>query len=309
MHITQPGPVTDRITLLGREESCIYLVDGGDELALLGGSMAYVAPDILAQIREFQINPEKISRIIIHHTHFDHVGLVPFLKSQWPWLAVTATERGKLQMKRPEVIQAIVSLNRMLLPGEEGMYSKQINETLDLDTIEVDETVRDGETLTCGDLNLEILEVPGHSSCSMAVYVPEEKALAASDAGGIPYGDRVFAAANSNFDLYQASLDKMAVLDTHVHLSEHYGALTGEPGRGFMQRSIKDAVKMRTLLETTWARYRNEKQTVEAMLTVVEQEAKGYFLPKEVMAMVLGQMVRFMAKQHRQKTCAGSPPK
>ena len=299
MHITEPGPVTDRITLLGREESCIYLVDGGDEAVLMGGSMAYVAPDVMDQIRKFQINPDKISRLIIHHTHFDHVGLVPFLKSQWPWMKVTATERGKFQLARPEVMNAIVSLNRMLLSGKEGMFSKQVDTSLDLEIMGVDETVGDGDTLPCGDLRLKILEVPGHSSCSMAVYIPGERALAASDAGGIPYGDRVFAAANSNFDLYQASLDKMAALGTEVHLSEHYGALTGDLGRGFMQRSIEDAVRMRSLLETTWARYRDEQQTVEAMLAVVEEEAKGYFLPREVMEMVLGQMVRFMAKQEK----------
>lgn len=308
MHIQTPGPVTGRITLLGRPESCLYLVDGGKESALLGGSMAYVVPDLMAQVRDMGINPERITRLVIHHTHFDHMGLVPFLKGQWPWLTVTATERGKAQLSRPDVVKAVVSLNRMLLPAEANLFSKEVTASLDAalerSAVEVDRTVADGQTLRCGDLDLEILEVPGHSSCSMAVYIPAEKALSASDAGGIPYGGRVFAAANSNFDLYQESLEKMAALGARVHLSEHYGALTGDAGRGFMQRSMADAAAMRTLLETTWARYRDEQQTVDAMMAEVEAEAGGYFLPREVMAMVLGQMVRFMARTKGGKTPA-----
>lgn len=30
--------------------------------------------------------PEKVSdRITLHHSHFDHVGIAPFLKQQWPY--------------------------------------------------------------------------------------------------------------------------------------------------------------------------------------------------------------------------------
>ena len=43
MIITEPGKVSDTITLLGRPESCVSLVDGGNELALLGGSAVTTA--------------------------------------------------------------------------------------------------------------------------------------------------------------------------------------------------------------------------------------------------------------------------
>lgn len=294
MRVDQPGPVTPRITLLGRNESCVYLIDGGHEYALLGGGMTYIVPDILSQVDDLGIDPKRIRHLVIHHAHFDHVGIVPRIKAVWPWIRVIASHRAKALLSRPDVVNAISSLNLMLLPEQCG---DELKSSLDIQTIGVDQTLSDGEVLQCGDLGLEAIEVPGHSSCSMAVYIPAEKTLSASDAGGIPYGEDIFAAANSNFDRYQASLEKMAAYDTQIHLSEHYGALTGDEGQGFMAKSIARAAEMRIMLEETYGRHRDEEKTVEELVEVISGRASGYFLPREVMALVLGQMTRFIAKQ------------
>ena len=88
-----PGKITERIWLVGRRESCAYLVGDGSEYALLGGAMAYVAPDVLEQLADFSIDETKIRRIVILHSHFDHCGMVPFLKRRWPWVT-NPTERS-----------------------------------------------------------------------------------------------------------------------------------------------------------------------------------------------------------------------
>ncbi|MBW2087041.1 MAG: MBL fold metallo-hydrolase, partial [Deltaproteobacteria bacterium] len=95
MRITEPGRVTDRIFFLGRTESCIYLVDGGEENALIGGGMVYAAFEIPKQIQNFGIKEDRIRRIVILHAHFDHVGCIPYFKKRWPWAKVTASARAK----------------------------------------------------------------------------------------------------------------------------------------------------------------------------------------------------------------------
>lgn len=300
MRIEKPGKVTDRITLLGRNESCVYLVDGGEECAILGGGLTYIIPDVLTQLEDAAVDVEKIKYIVVHHAHFDHVGIVPFFKKRWPWIKVAASSRGKELLLREDVVETIVSLNRMLLPQNDPLLA-YLNESLDIKTIEVEEVISEGDVLRCGDLELEVIDVPGHSSCSIAVYIPQENALSASDAGGIPYGSNVFAAANSNFDKYQESLEKMARYDTDVHLAEHYGALTGDEARGFMKRSIEDAAKMRALLEEIYDRTRDKEKTINELVDIFSREASGYFLPREVVVMVIGQMIRFIAKKHAEK--------
>ncbi len=292
----KPGRVTERITLLGRQESCVYLVDGGGEYALLGGGMTYIAPDVLSQVREFGFDPGLITRLIIHHAHFDHVGVIPYLKSQWPWARVTASRRARDVLANPDVVRTIAGLNQMLL-AREGSAGRAGELGLEIETIEVESPMDDGDEVPLGDLTLRFVATPGHSSCSMAVYIPELKVLSASDAGGIPFAGRVFTAANSNFDQYQQSLEKMDGLDVEVFLAEHYGALTGEDGRLFIGRSIVAARETRLLLEEVYARTRDAGKTRDEVVRRLAEETPGYFLPEEIMNMVVGQMTRFIAKK------------
>jgi len=295
MIIQEPGRVTERITLLGRKESCIYLLDGGSEYAMLGGGMTYVIPDVLSQLANLGIDARKISRIIILHAHIDHVGIVSFFKRRWPWLTITASQRARENLLKPKMAKAILDFNTLLL-SQAHMAERASEFGLDLENIEVDEVVKEGDIIACGDRTLEIIETPGHSSCSIAVYIREEKALMASDAGGVPFGDQIFTAANSNFDQYQASLEKMARYPALVHMAEHYGAFTDEDARQFLPRSIASAKTTRTLIEESLKRTGDVDQTVAEIAQILAQEAKGYFLPMEVMTMVLGQMTRYLAK-------------
>ena len=245
-----PGKITERIWLVGRRESCAYLVGDGSEYALLGGAMAYVAPEVLEQVDDFGIDEQKIRRIVVLHSHFDHCGMVPFLKRRWPWVTVTASRKSQELLGKQKVIDSIEMLNQAMIV-QNGLTGNGKALDLRFSGIEVDAVVGEGDVLACSDLSLEIMEVPGHSSCSIAVYIPEEKALFASDAGGIPFGDKIFTAANANFDLYQQSLEKMAARDVDILLAEHYGAQSGPEGRQFLGKAMAAAAKTRRTLKKT----------------------------------------------------------
>lgn len=294
MIIEKPGFVTDRILFLGRKESCVYLLKGSEEFALLGGGLTYIVPDIIQQLKRFKIEEKKIKRIIILHSHFDHCGIVPFFKKRWPWVSITASQRAKELLDKPEVMESISSLNQ-ILSTEHGLEQPDKDIGIELGRINIDDVVKEGDILSCDDLPMEVMEVPGHSSCSIAIYVPQEKAMFASDAGGIPIGDRIFTAANSNFDKYQESLQKMARYEIEVYLTEHFGARTGSDGRHFLQKSMDAAIETRSILEASYAKTKDiEKSTTEITDTVMEWVPES-FMPKEIITMVIGQMIRFVA--------------
>ena len=119
----------------------------------------------------------------------------------------------------------------------------------------------------------------------------------ASEAGGIPFGDKLFIDANSNFDKYQESLQKMARYEIEVYFAEHFGARTGSDGRYFLQKSMDAAMKTRSVLEASYAKTQDmKKSTKEVTDTVMEWMPEG-FMPKEIISMVIGQMIRFIAGQ------------
>ncbi len=295
MIIDTPGIVTPHITFLGRRESCIYLLGDGDEYALLGGGLTYVVPDVLRQLDESGIDERRITRIIILHAHFDHVGIVPSVRKRFPWIRVCASEKARQRLDDAGTLETIIGFNTVLLPQQPRDGTEAF--CLEHSGFKVDEVLVEGDVLRCGSMSLEVMEVPGHSTCSIAVWVPEEKALFASDAGGILFQDTVFTAANSNFDHYQQSLEKMARLDVEVFLAEHYGALTGGDARGYLPRSIESARQTRKLIEETYRATGNVVRTVEKITDQFTQASSGYFLPREIMEMVIGQMTRYLARR------------
>ena len=292
MWITEPGRITDRILYLGREESCLHLVLG-DEHTIIGGGMAYVIPDLLDQLDRFNIDRDRITRLLILHAHFDHVGAVSHLQNTLPNLKVFGSVRARELLEKDDVAKSIIDMNRGMIAAN-GMEAEAQN--VILDPIRVDETVGGGDRVTWGGIDFEIIDAPGHSSCSIAAYMPEEKALFASDAGGIPFGDTIFAAGNSNFTEYQKTLERFAEYDVEIHLPEHYGVFTGEDARTFMGRSIRSAQETRKLLEDAYRKTGDIAESTKLAVDAFTSGADGYFLPRPVMEMVIGQMMRHIAK-------------
>ena len=295
MIIDHPGPVTDRILLLGRRESCVYLLDGGKEYALLGGGFTYIAGDVMEQLKHFEVETKKIKRIVILHSHFDHCGIVPYLKRQWPWVEITASQRAKVMLSRPNVIENIKALNQMMIAGMEDDKDPRpwIVEPFQ---INVENVAADQAVLSCGDRSMVVSSVPGHSSCAIAVFVPEEKAMFPSDAAGIPFGEGVLTAANSNFDDYMKSLEKIFSFDTRIMLTEHFGARSGEDYHRFKAASLASAVDTRKLLEASFERTGDVKKSTDEITQKLMAGAPEGFLSEGVISLVVGQMLNYISR-------------
>jgi len=295
MIINQPGKITDKIFLLGRKESCVYLLKGKEEYAILGGGMVHIVPEVIEQLKKFNIEEERIKRIIILHSHFDHCSIVPFFKKRWKWVTVNASEKAKELLANPKVIESIEVMNQDILKKYERQKK---GETLGLafSGIDVEAVIKGGDIISCSDLSMVVIDAPGHSSCSVAIYVPEEKAMFGSDSGGIPFGDDVFTAANSDFDKYQNSLNKILKYDIDIYLAEHYGARTGEDARSFLKKSIISAKDTRKMLEESLLHTKDVKKSTMEVTDRIMEKAPHDFLSREVIAIVAGQMLRYISK-------------
>lgn len=295
MAINPPGQIGEGILLLGRKESCLYLVKGEGEYALLGGGMAHVLPDVLEQLRTFGIEEQRISRIIILHSHFDHCGLVPCLKERWPWAVITASEKARSLLCQPRVIEMGAAMNQDVLDLY-GCWQKVQELGYHFSAIEVEELIRGGDILDCGGLSLEVLDTPGHSSCSVALYLSAEKAMFGSDAAGIPLGEDVLTAANSDFDKYQESLDRMAGYEINIYLAEHFGARIGEEARSFLERSIASARETRAMMEESLARTGNVEASTKAITDTLMEKSPPDFFHRGITETVVRQMLKYLAQ-------------
>ena len=243
-----PQRIHPRIEYLGRQEMCVYLLKGKEYMIIEGG-MSYIVPDLLRQFRERGIEVSRITRLLILHSHFDHCGIAPFFKRKIPGLRIVGSRCSQELYRKEKVIHFIRDRNREMtqsLKMEKEAHALNLN----FDQMAVDEAVGEGDSIDLGEgVQVRILAMPGHSSCSIAAYVPSLKALFPSDAGGIPgEGEEIFASGNEDFILYQKSLEKLRPLDVEIVCLARNGAFSGPDARAYLVRSAKAAEEMR--LET-----------------------------------------------------------
>ncbi len=294
--ITESCRITERITFLGKFESCVFIVEGGEENILIGGGLSYIVPDVLKQLENFKIEEEKIKKLFVLHAHYDHSGIIPFLKKRWPWAEVIASERAKQLFSDPKISNVLADLNNKATSGV-GLTDKAEKEGFNFTKVKIERTAKGGDIIQCGDRTLEIIDAPGHSSCSIAIYIPQEKALFTSDSAGVCFGGQISPTANSNYDDYQQTLEKLVEYDVDVVLPEHFGVATGEEARAYVPRSIEAAKKERAMLEESYMRTRDIEKSTKEITDILVRETPAPFIPREVRATVVSQMLRFIARK------------
>ena len=295
MRIRKPGKIRDHLWYLGCEESGVYLLEGQDESMIISGGISYILPHVLQQIRAFGIKENRIRKFLILHAHFDHVGIVPFLKRRHPELQIYGSSRAFEILSMPKAINTINAFSDMVT---ERMGRVEDCSGLDLEWREdVDgASVSEGDQIGIDDIEVQIFETPGHSSCSISAYVPQIKALFPSDGGGIPYLDTIITPGNSNFTLFQQSLEKLKDLDVEYHCADHYGYIVGEEAGDFIQQTIRTAKQNRSLMEEAYLRTRDIDAAAHELVTAFYESYPDYVLSKEIFQGIYGQMVRHIAK-------------
>ena len=281
---------------LGCKESGVYLLEGTGNSMIISGGISYIVPEILRQFEEFGIDEGRIDKLLILHAHFDHVGVVPFFKRRYSDLQIYASQRAWELLNEKKVIDTINMFSKLTA---ERMGYKDASSFYDLDWRDDVNgiTIFEGDKIDLGLMSVSILETPGHSSCSITAYVPEMRTLFPSDACGIPYkDDMLIISGNSDYTLFQQSLEKLKTLEVECLCADHYGYVTGEEARTHIANSIDEAKRFRKLLESVYRRTGDVEAAARRMVAVTFAAHSDYFIPREVLEGIYRQIMRHLAK-------------
>lgn len=294
MRFRKPGKIIDNLWYLGAEESGVYALRGDHGAALISGGMSYILPGVLSQMREFGIDPAELTTLLILHSHFDHVGIVPYFARKYPAIKVLASEAAILTFEKPKAVEFINSYN-ILMSAErkEALMDFDLEWRPDISVL----PVREGDLIDLGGFELKIFETPGHSNCSISVYEPSHKILFGSDAVGIPFSNKLFPAMNTNIDQFLASLEKLKPLEVHTFCADHYGFITGEEARTVVPETIREALNMRGVFMETLRRNGSDLDAAaRESLSLTLKQMPGYFLDPQILEGVLKQTLKYIAK-------------
>ncbi|NPU82934.1 MAG: MBL fold metallo-hydrolase [Syntrophaceae bacterium] len=294
MRHRKAGRVADGIWYLGREETGLYLLEGTRESMLVSGGMVYILPEVVRQLESFGIDRGRITRILILHAHFDHLGVIPWWKRTFPSMEVLASARAWEVLAMPKAVATINEFSRMVTDRmglQEGLKSFDHAWRDDV----AGRTVCEGDRIDLGGLEVRIFETPGHSSCSISAYVRVRKALFASDGGGIPFKDFSIPLGNSDFTRFEESLEKLRGLEVERLCADHYGFVTGPEAAGFIGQTLDEARSLRRVMEEALERYGGVEDAARVLTADLYGRHPDYFMSPEITEGIFRQMIRHVA--------------
>ena len=209
------GGVANAFGLSDDPDCHIYLVDGGDELALIDCGMASgdSLERILANVSAEGLDPEKITNVIVTHYHMDHAGGAARFRERLsvdvvaPADAAEALRIGDERAVALDVAKAA------------GFYAADYR----FEPVDVSREMREGDRIQVGRLKLEVFETPGHCEghVSLLMRGSERSYLFAGDA--VFSGGRVVLQNIHDCSIQKtaASIAKLAELEFNALLPGH----------------------------------------------------------------------------------------
>jgi hydroxyacylglutathione hydrolase len=209
------GGIANSFGLSDDPDCHIYLIDGGDELALIDCGMADgdSLERILGNVRAEGLDPAKITKIIVTHYHMDHAGGAARFRDRLG-SDVVAPEGAASALRTGD--EHAVALD---MAKAAGFYAADyLFEPVDI-ALEVGE----GDRIPVGNLELEVFETPGHCDghASYLLRGRERTYLFSGDA--VFSGGRVVLQNIHDCSIQKsaASISKLAQLDFDALLPGH----------------------------------------------------------------------------------------
>ncbi|MGH2616035.1 MAG: MBL fold metallo-hydrolase [Thermomicrobiales bacterium] len=140
---------------LSNDPDChVYLIDGGDELALIDCGLGErdSLERILANVRAEGLDPSRITKLILTHYHMDHAGGAARFRDR---LGVDVMAHADAAPTLRTGDERAVALD---MAKSAGLYPPDYR----FEPVDVAREVREGDTIPVGNLGLEVFETPGH---------------------------------------------------------------------------------------------------------------------------------------------------
>ena len=178
------------------------------------------------------LDPAHVKRVIMTHTHLDHIGCLPELLGEIPGveLWVHTAEAGPLEQGDDRCVYGMSMFK--------SMCESQYRIGPGMFTFTVHRKLEGGETVHLGGMAWEVLHIPGHSPGSIGLYNPSGKILIPGD---VVYADNAI----GRFDLHGASgaqhresLLTLAELSVDILLPGHNRIMEKVP-RGYIEATAR----------------------------------------------------------------------
>lgn len=269
-----------------------FLVDDGKTAVLFDSGFGFTGFRTAEKIKSV-LGERKLDYIFLSHSHYDHALGSPYILRYYPDAKVVAGEYAAEIFKRDGAKRLMKELDSAFA-RECGVTDYEFLG----DELRVDIPVRDGDTIYAGDMNFEVLELPGHTNCSIGFFCKEKKLLLSSETLGVYDGkELILPAYLVSVEKTISSIERVLKLDIDYILAPHFGILSKEQ-TDFFLRNMKDA-SLNTA-EDIKQRLLNKETSEEIFEVYKDKYWRGYFreiYPVEAMKLNTSIMIKLVASE------------
>jgi glyoxylase-like metal-dependent hydrolase (beta-lactamase superfamily II) len=202
---------------------CYLLVTEGHGF-LVDTGYAFCA-DATARNVALALGARALDYILLTHSHYDHVSGLSTMRRNWPDAAVVASRHAEKVLSRPNAGSVIRSLD-----GKAAVKRGKIPASEDFTAgFKVDRAVSEGDVLTAGGASISVMEMPGHTKCSVSYYFREDDLLVMCESAGIRLGaSKVVPSFIVSYKSSMESIDRIEGLSPSRILIAHSGHESGD---------------------------------------------------------------------------------
>ena len=204
-----------------------FLIFAKDATILHDCGMAYCYKGLIDNIEKAleARGRDHLDYILLSHTHYDHVGALPYVLQRFPDATVIGAYKAE------KVFQSEGARRTMKRLGEAArdQYSDSVEEVL-TDGLRVDYIAKDGDLIELGDEEfIKVIEATGHTDCSLAYLLLPHSLMFTSESTGIPrpFGDLHTSILKNYHETIETAKKCKAEHPKHL-LVPHYGLLPEE---------------------------------------------------------------------------------
>lgn len=209
-----------------------FLLDDGKTAVLYDTGFAFTGSRIAENIRKV-LGERQLDYILLTHSHYDHVLGTPYITKVYPNAKVIAGEYVARIFERPSAKAVMRDLDSKAAVKHGAPDYEDL-----IDLLKVDITVKDGDCIHCGDFCFTVIELPGHTKCSVGFYLRGHKLLLGSETLGVYFGRGTYLPCFLvGYQLTLDAFEKVKQLEIEKILLPHYGVVDREEAQTFLASS------------------------------------------------------------------------
>ena len=223
--------ITDVRALVG---DSAFLIDDGKTAIMYDSGFAFTGYEVANKIKKI-LGDRNLDYIFLTHSHYDHaLGSVYALK-YWPEAKVVAGEYAAKIFAKDSA--------KALMRDLDGKFAKKcgVESYEDLiDDLRVDIPACDGDIIKAGDMEFKVINLPGHTKCSVGFYNENQKLLLGCESIGVYDGEGgVVPSYLVGVEMAIESIEKAEKLEIETILVPHFGLLNKEQTKIFFKSQEK----------------------------------------------------------------------